>query len=95
MQQRQYSEQDRTDRWLQIMSQHGADGLDLAQDARVYVSRLTVGKQLTHAFGDGRGGHVYMIDGAADFDGEPVTAGDAAKSTGHTSSPSKPPPTRN
>lgn len=79
VQQRQYSEQDRTDRWLQIMSSHGADGLDLAQDAGVYVSRLTTGKKLTHTFGHGRGGYVYLIGGAANIDGEPVTTGDAAK----------------
>ncbi len=65
VQQRQYSEQDRTDRWLQIMSPRGEDGMDLAQDARVWVSRLTAGKQLTHTFGDGRGGYVYLIGGAA------------------------------
>ncbi len=78
-QQHQYREQDRTDRWLQIMSPRGADGLDLAQDARVYVARLTAGKQLTHSFGEGRGGYVYLIGGAANLDGEPVTTGDAAK----------------
>lgn len=79
MQQRQYSEQDRTDRWLQIMSPRGADGLDLAQDARVHVARLTAGRQLTHTFGGGRGGYVYLIGGAANLDREPVTTGDAAK----------------
>jgi redox-sensitive bicupin YhaK (pirin superfamily) len=82
VQQRQYTVDDRTDCWLQIMSPRGENGLDLAQDARVYVSRLSTGTTLRHAFGDGRGGYVYMIDGAGFFDGEQVSAGDAAKIRG-------------
>jgi quercetin 2,3-dioxygenase len=82
VQQRQYGEQDRTDRWLQIMSPRGEEGLDLAQDARVYVSRLTAGKTLRHSFREGRGGYVYVIDGAGHFDGEQVSTGDAAKIRG-------------
>jgi quercetin 2,3-dioxygenase len=82
VQQRQYTVADRLDRWLQIMSPHGEEGLDLAQDARVYVSRLTAGKTLDHTFRDGRGGYVYVIDGTGHFDGEPVNTGDAAKILG-------------
>jgi len=82
VQQRQYAEQDRTDRWLQIMSPRGEEGLDLAQDARVYVSRLTAGKTLRHSFREGRGGYVYVIDGAGHIDGEQVITGDAAKIRG-------------
>jgi redox-sensitive bicupin YhaK (pirin superfamily) len=82
VQQRQYTVEDRLDRWLQIMSPRGEEGLDLAQDARVYVSRLTAGNTLRHTFRDGRGGYVYVIDGAGHFDGEPVNTGDAAKIRG-------------
>ncbi len=81
VQQRQFTTADRTDGWLQIMSPVGEDGLDLHQDARVLVSRLTSDSRLAHRFDDGRGGYVYVIDGAATFNGDEVAAGDAAKVT--------------
>ena len=56
MQQRQYTDEDRTDQWLQIMGQTGEDGLDLAQDARALVSRLTDGVTLKHSFDPSRPG---------------------------------------
>lgn len=65
VQQRQYTAGDRTDRWLQIMGPAGEDGLDLAQDARALVTRLTQGAQVTHAAGEGRGRYLYVLDGDA------------------------------
>ena len=82
VQQRQYGIEDRTDRWLQIMGPEGTEGLDLAQDARALVARLTDRGQLTHAFGEGRGGYLYVIDGRVDLDGELLGSGDAAKVVG-------------
>ena len=41
VQQRQYTLEERTDRWLQIMGPAGSDGLDLSQDARALVAHLT------------------------------------------------------
>ena len=82
VQQRQYRLVDRTDRWLQIMGPPGTDGLDLAQDARVLVTHLTDRGRLTHAFKSGRGGYLYVIDGRAELDGEPLRTGDAVKVTG-------------
>ncbi|MBW3561930.1 MAG: pirin family protein [Actinobacteria bacterium] len=79
VQQRQFTEDDRTDRWLQIMGPEGEEGLDLAQDARALVSRLTAGSSLVHRFGDDRAGYVYVIDGAATFSGTEVDTGDAGK----------------
>jgi redox-sensitive bicupin YhaK (pirin superfamily) len=82
VQQRQYSLEDRTDRWLQIMGPAGTDGLDLAQDARALVSHLTERGQLTHTIGSGRGGYLYVIDGRLSLDGDSLRTGDAAKVTG-------------
>ena len=65
VQQQQYRLEDRTDRWLQIMGPAGTEGLDLAQDARALVSHLTERGKLEHAFGPGRGGYLYVIDGRA------------------------------
>jgi redox-sensitive bicupin YhaK (pirin superfamily) len=81
VQQRQYSLEDRTDRWLQIMGPAGTDGLDLAQDARALVSHLTDRGRLEYTFDAGRGGYLYAIDGRVAFDGEELRTGDAAKLT--------------
>jgi len=82
VQQRQYTVDDRQDRWLQIMGPPGEDGLDLRQDARVLVARLGAGNRLGHSFGDGRGGYFYVLDGDATLDGQKVGTGDAAKILG-------------
>ena len=82
VQQRQYGLEERTDRWLQIMGPAGTDGLELAQDARALVSHLTASGTLQHAFGPGRGGYLYVIDGRLSLDGELLRTGDAAKITG-------------
>lgn len=81
VQQRQYTLQDRTDRWLQIMGPTGTDGLDLAQDARALVSHLTDAGELEHDFGPGRGGYMYVIDGRVEIDGDELRTGDAVKVT--------------
>lgn len=82
VQQRQFGLGDRMDRWLQIMGPAGTDGLDLSQDARALVAHLTDAGSLDHAFGSGRGGYVYVIDGRVTVDDEPLRTGDALKVTG-------------
>lgn len=82
VQQRQYTLEDRTDRWLQIMGPAGEDGLDLSQDARALVAHLTDAGSLTHSFGPGRGGYLYVIDGRIGINGDSMRTGDAAKVTG-------------
>jgi redox-sensitive bicupin YhaK (pirin superfamily) len=82
VQQRQYTIDDRTDRWLEIMGPVGTGGLDLAQDARALVAHLTDRGRLEHSFGPGRGGYLYVIDGSVALDGGRLRAGDAAKVTG-------------
>ena len=81
VQQRQFTTEDRTDRWLRIMSADPArdeSALELAQDATVDVSRLTAGTELDHTFAPRRGGYLYVIDGTIDLDGtEKLKAGDA------------------
>jgi quercetin 2,3-dioxygenase len=82
VQQHQHTLEDRTDRWLQIMGPAGTDGLDLAQDARALVSHLTDRGGLSHEFGPGRGGYLYVIDGRLSLDGDGLSTGDAATITG-------------
>lgn len=78
VQQAQYTIDDRTDRWLTIMSPQGEPGLDLHQDARVVVSRLTSGASLAHDVADGRGAYLYVIDGAIQLGDEKLGTRDAA-----------------
>ena len=78
VQQQQFDVADRTDRWLQIMGPAGEYGLDLAQDARVLVSRMTAA-DLAYSFGAGRGGYLYVIDGAVSAGDDDMASGDAMK----------------
>lgn len=82
VQQRQYTIEDRTDRWLQIMGPVGTDGLDLAQDANALVAHLTDRGSLQHSFDTSRGGYLYVIDGRVAIDGDQLRTGDAAKIAG-------------
>ena len=79
VQQREYSAEDRTDILLQIMGPVGEDGLDLAQDARVMVSRLTAGTSVDRDVSEERGGYFYVMDGAVEIAADKLAAGDAAK----------------
>jgi len=82
VQQRQYSMDDRTDRWLQIMGPRGEDGLDLRQDARVWVAHLNSDARLSRSFETSRAGYLYVIDGDATVNEEGLGTGDAAKIEG-------------
>ena len=82
VEQRTFSREDRTDRWLKVIAPEGGEAVKLHQDASVHVASLSAGTEVTHEIADGRGAYVYLIDGAATFDGETVSTGDAAKVTG-------------
>jgi len=84
VEQRQYTAEDRADRLLRILKPEGSDGegVSVHQDASIYVSRLSPPRELAHAFGAGRAGYLYVIDGAARVNGERLAKGDAAKLAG-------------
>lgn len=83
VQQEQYTREDRTDRWLQIMGPAGTDGLELAQDARALVSRLTPGEALAHTTDPGRGSYLYVIEGGVTLgEDAKLASGDAASIRG-------------
>ena len=79
VEQRVFSKQDRSDRWLRVVSPDGSEGVLVHQDASVYVAALTPGASLQHGFDWGRGGYVYLISGAISLGDERMTTGDAAK----------------
>lgn len=82
VEQRVFTREDRTDRLLKVIGPEGGDVVSVHQDAAVYVASLGPGVEVTHPIGADRGAYVYLIEGAASFDHESVTTGDAAKVTG-------------
>ena len=81
VEQRVFTTEDRTNRLLRVIGPEGGDVVKVHQDASVLVARLDPGTEVRHSIGVGRGVYVYLIDGAATFDDEPVATGDAAKVT--------------
>jgi redox-sensitive bicupin YhaK (pirin superfamily) len=85
VEQKQYSEDDRRNRLLQILRPVGTagEGVTVHQDASMYVSRLEAGNSIEYRFGEGRGGYFYLISGEdANVNGETLRTGDAAYLTG-------------
>jgi redox-sensitive bicupin YhaK (pirin superfamily) len=80
-----FTKEDRSGRLLRVMGPEGGDVVRIHQDASVHVASLATGDQIEHPIGPGRGAYVYLIEGEARFDGEPVATGDAAKVTGQPS----------
>jgi redox-sensitive bicupin YhaK (pirin superfamily) len=81
VEQRMFTKADRTNRLLEVIGPGGGDVVKVHQDASVHVASLEAGVEVVHQVGDGRGAYVYLIDGAATFDDEEVSTGDAAKVT--------------
>jgi len=79
LQQRQFTKEERTDRLLKVIGPGASDPVRVHQDAAVYVSRLSPGTVVTHDFGAGRGGYLYLIEGRARVGNEELAIGDAAK----------------
>lgn len=80
IQQKQYTVADRTDQLLRFLKPEGAagEGLTVARDVSMFVSRLSAGRDVRHEFADGRGGYLYVIDGAISANGERLSRADAA-----------------
>ena len=87
VEQKVFTEEDRTDRLLRVISGDGGDAVLVHQDAHVFVSRLHPDIDATHALGAGRGVYLYLIEGDADVAGERMTTGDAAEIEDESSIP--------
>jgi quercetin 2,3-dioxygenase len=79
VEQRVFTTEDRTNRLLKVAGSEGGNVVAVHQDASVHVARVEPGTEVTHEIGEGRGAYVYLIEGAASFDDEDVSTGDAAK----------------
>jgi len=81
VEQKVFTAEDRTDRFLKAISGDGGDAVLVHQDAHVFVSRLNPGVEVEHPLGEDRGAYLYVIEGDADVNGERMTTGDAAQIT--------------
>jgi quercetin 2,3-dioxygenase len=79
VEQKVFTEEDRTNRLLRVISGDGGDAVLVHQDAHVLVSRLHADIDAIHVLGEGRGVYLYLIDGDADVAGERMKTGDAAE----------------
>jgi redox-sensitive bicupin YhaK (pirin superfamily) len=79
VEQKVFTEADRTDRLLKVISGDGGDAVLVHQDAHVFVSRLNAGATATHELAEGRGVYLYVIEGDVTVNGERMTTGDAAR----------------
>jgi redox-sensitive bicupin YhaK (pirin superfamily) len=79
VEQKVFTEEDRTDRLLKVISGDGGDAVLVHQDAHVFLARVNAGVEVAHDLGAGRGLYLYVIEGAADVAGERMTTGDAAE----------------
>jgi redox-sensitive bicupin YhaK (pirin superfamily) len=78
-QQRQFLREQRLDRLQRVIGPEGGEVIRLHQNASVYVAALSEGKQVSHDFGAGRGGYLYLIEGDLVAGGQELGSGDAAK----------------
>lgn len=79
VEQRVFTEDDRTDRLLPAITPDGGDAVKVHGNAAVYVSRLTPGTQAAHKLREGMGGYLYVISGSLEVDRDRLQTGDAAK----------------
>ncbi len=79
VEQKVFTESDRTDRLLKVISGEGGDALLVHQDADVYVSRLSPGVSVKLPLQAGRGVYLYVISGAVRVNEEDMATGDAAQ----------------
>lgn len=79
VEQRSLTREDRKNRLLKVMGPEGGTVVKVHQDASVHVASLEPGVEVVHRLAPERGAYVYLIEGAASFDDQDVSAGDAAK----------------
>jgi redox-sensitive bicupin YhaK (pirin superfamily) len=79
VEQKVFTEADRTDRLLKVIGGDDGDAVLVHQDAQVFVARLTPGVTATHPLGETRGVYLYVISGGVRVNGEAMETGDAVQ----------------
>jgi redox-sensitive bicupin YhaK (pirin superfamily) len=82
VEQKVFTTEDRTDRLLKAISGEGGDAVLVHQDANVYLSRMSEGTELSHAFDEDQGAYLYVIEGSLELNDEKLGTGDAARVSG-------------
>jgi redox-sensitive bicupin YhaK (pirin superfamily) len=83
VEQRQFTLEDRRNRWLPILGPSGSDVVTVHQDAFASVASLEPGRHVDHALRVGRAAYLYVIDGAGRLgDDRRLETGDAVKANG-------------
>jgi redox-sensitive bicupin YhaK (pirin superfamily) len=78
VQQKQFTKEDRTDRLLEVVGAEDAP-IKVHQKASVYVAALRPNAQVSHDFGKGRAGYLYLIEGRATLNGTKLEGGSSVK----------------
>jgi quercetin 2,3-dioxygenase len=81
VEQRVFTDADRADRLLKVISGEGDDAVLVHQDAEVFVSRLGAGLSVEHEIRTGRGVYLYVIEGDIVVNGGSMATGDAVQAT--------------
>jgi quercetin 2,3-dioxygenase len=81
VEQRILTKEDRLNRIVRVISPDGSDGVRVHGNASVYVSAMEASTTLAHKIPDEMGVYLYVIGGAIELNGEPLSTGDAAKIT--------------
>ncbi|HTG46418.1 MAG TPA: pirin family protein [Actinomycetota bacterium] len=81
VEQKVFTEADRTDRLLRAISGDGGDAVLVHQDAHVFVSHLNAGARVEHPMPAARGAYLYVIEGDVDVNGVAMVTGSAAQIT--------------
>jgi redox-sensitive bicupin YhaK (pirin superfamily) len=80
VEQRAVEPDERTNRWLPLVSNIDVDALPIRQDARVLAARLEADRKLTHGFAQGKGGYLLILEGGPiEIGGRRIQAEGAAK----------------
>ena len=79
VEQKVFTQGDRTNVLLPVITPDGSPGVSVHQDASVYVSRLEDGRSLEHEFAPGFGAYLFLMEGGAELNGETLAAGEAAR----------------
>jgi quercetin 2,3-dioxygenase len=79
IEQKVFTEEDRTGRLLEVISPEGGDAVLVHQDARVFISSLLPGTNASHVLEPGYGLYLYLIRGAIRLNGQQLSTGDVAK----------------
>jgi quercetin 2,3-dioxygenase len=82
VEQKAFTTEDRTDTLLKAISGEGGDAVLVHQDANVYLSRMSAGKELLHTFEPDQGAYLYAISGSLELNDEKLETGGAAKIEG-------------